>query len=308
MFISVFLKILPLYLMILLGFIAGKVLKTDRDTISKFLLFIVTPVVIFSGVVKMESNDHMILLLPILVYLMSCIICVVMYKLSAVLFSSNMRNIIAFSSGSSNTGHFGLPVALLILDSETVAIYMISFLGITLFENTYGFYVAAKGYFTALDCIKKLLKLPALYAILCGLILKATNVEIPTMIYDLFDNMRSTYIVLGMSIVGIGISSIKDFRIEWRVIFSTLFTKYILWPIFMFSLVMVDYLYLNLYNHEVYIALMILAIVPMSISTVVVGSVLKYPAEQLIWVVLISVMVGLFYVPAMLSVVVRLLI
>ncbi|MBQ4875472.1 MAG: transporter [Rickettsiaceae bacterium H1] len=301
MFLSILLKILPLYLIIFTGFIAGKTIKTDRDVIAKFLFFIITPIVIFTGVVKMQNNNLMIILLPFIVYLISCVMCSIMYKISSKIFHSSIRNIIAFSSGSANTGHFGLPIALIVLDHETVAIYIVSFLGITLFENTYGFYVAAKGYFNAFDCIKKIFKLPALYAIMIGLTVNYNGYSIPPILQDFCDSIRSTYIVLGMSTIGLGISVAKFTSIDWKIVGSTLIAKYIVWPLLMGCIVLSDKYYFHIYGTSVHTALMILSIVPISVSTIVVGSVLKYPSEQLIWILLISTSVGLIYVPAMLS-------
>lgn len=289
-----------------MGFIAGKTIKTDRDIIARFLLYIITPTVIFSGVMRMQNDNYVILLLPIIVYCMSCLMCWVVYRVTAIFFHDKMRNIIAFSSGSSNTGHFGLPIALMVLDSETVAIYIVAFLGITMFENTYGFYIAAKGYFTTLDCVKKILKLPALYAIIIGFFFNIMKIEISPIFYDFFSSMRSTYIVLGMSTIGLGLSTINTLSIDWRVISSTLSVKYILWPILMLLMVLADKYYLHLYTSQVHMALLILSVVPISVSTVVVGSVLNYPSEQLAWAVLISTLAGFIYVPAMLTILLNL--
>ncbi len=302
MFLSIFLKILPLYLLIFIGFIAGKQIKTDRDVIARFLFFIITPIVIFIGVVRMEGNNLTIFLLPFVVCMISSIMCFIMYKIGSYVFHSNIRNILAFSSGSSNTGHFGLPIALLLLENETVAIYIVAFLGITLFENTIGFYVAAQGYFSAQDCVKKILKLPSLYAILLGVAAHYLNIHIPHILEEFCYNMRSTYIVLGMSTIGLGIAAARFVAIDWKVVSVTLIAKYILWPLLMLGFVLADKYHLHIYTAEVHKALMILSIVPVSVSSIIVCSVLKYPAEQLLWVILISTLFGLFYIPATLSI------
>ncbi len=234
--------------------------------------------------------------------------CLIIYKVITTFFHGHtLRNIIAFSSGSANSGHFGLPIALMVLNHETVAIYIVSFLGITLFENTYGFYMAAKGYFSAWDCIKKIFKLPALYAILVGICYNNLHIQTPALLNDFFSNMRSTYIVLGMSTIGLSIANIKSLAIDWKIVSITLIVKYILWPLLMLAAVLLDKNYFLIYSAEVHTALMILSIVPISVSTIVVGSVLNYPADQLAWTVLLNTLVGLVYVPAMLYILVYIL-
>lgn len=296
MFFVIFLKILPLYLVILLGYIAGVTLKIDRSSIANFLLYIIAPIVILNGILNIDNLEKL-LLLPVITFLISCCMCLIVYKATAVLFKDNLRNIIAFSSGSSSTGHFGLPLALMLLDEETTGIYILAFLGVTLFENTYGFYIAAKGNFGALYCIKKTLTLPSLHVIIIGMLMKALHLTFPIEFNDFFLNSRGAYLTLGMTTMGLALATIKKFEADWKCISITLVVKYILWPVLTIILILLDIYYFHIYERKVYHAMFILSIVPISISTMIVGSVLNYPAEKLAVVVLINTLAGLIYVP-----------
>lgn len=296
MFVTIFIKILPLYILIFLGYLSGKFLKTDRNTIANFLLYVIAPIVVFSSVLNVKKEPSLIFL-PLLVYAISCFMCAIVYRLSYIFFNDNLRNIIAFSSGSSNTGFFGLSVALIVLDPETVGIYILSFLGIILFENTYGFYMAAKGNFPPSYCLKRTLKLPTLHAIVLGALMKCLGGSIPVDFQEFIYNMRSTYIVLGMITIGLGLSTIEKFEIDWKCIGITLVVKYILWPVTVITLIFLDKNYFNFYDIKAHNALFILSIVPVSVSTMVVASVLNYPAEKMAVVVLLNTLTGLIYVP-----------
>ncbi|MFP3028429.1 MAG: permease, partial [Wolbachia sp.] len=56
MFFTLFLKILPIYITMFIGYLAGKCLKIDRNTISQILFYIANPIVILYGVSHTEVN------------------------------------------------------------------------------------------------------------------------------------------------------------------------------------------------------------------------------------------------------------
>jgi predicted permease len=285
-------------MIVLLGYVAGRTLKTDRAVISNFLLYIISPLVILNGLLHVQDISKLILL-PVITYIISCFMCWMVYKMSKLFFSDNLRNIIAFSSGSSNTGHFGLPIAMMLVDTETVGIYILAYSGVIFFENTYGFYVAAKGHLSAKYCLKKTLMLPTLHAMIIAFAMKILSLSFPVEFDTFFTNLRGTYVTLGMGTIGIGLSTVERFEIDWKCISITMVVKYIFWPVLVLTLVHLDANYFNLFNQKAHAAMLIISIVPISVSTVVVGSVLNYPAEKLAVVVLFNTLAGIIYVPLM---------
>ena len=49
-------KLVPLYVLILLGFISGRFIKIQKDTIARLIINIIAPVVIFTGIATTEIN------------------------------------------------------------------------------------------------------------------------------------------------------------------------------------------------------------------------------------------------------------
>lgn len=283
--------------MILLGYIAGRVLDTDRNTIATFSLYLLSPLVIMNGLLSIGGIQKL-LLLPLVIFAISCFMCWLVYTTTQIFYNSSLRNIIAFSSGSFNTGQFGLPVALVIVDAETVGIYILAYSGIILFENTYGFYVASKGSFSPMYCAKKILLLPPLHGILVAFLMKLLGLHFPQLLDPFFMNLRSTYVTLGMTTIGLGLSGIRKFEIDWKCIGITVFVKYFLWPVLTLSLVYLDAYCLHVFdNNKVYNAMLVLSVVPISVSTMILGCIFNYPAEKIAVVVLISTLAGIFYIP-----------
>lgn len=225
-----------------------------------------------------------------------------MSKITPFFFTRNASHIIAFSSSTSSTGFFGLPIALVLLQHEAVNVYIVIFIGISLFENTYGFYIATYGIYNTLHCIKKILKLPIIYAIVLGILLKVFALTELTVLHDFLQNMRGSYVTLGMIVMGLSLARVRRFIFNWRHIAVTLIAKYLLWPLMIMSFVYFDKFILHVYNNNVHNALLILAIVPVSIGAILVAATLNYPAAGLSAAVLIHTLLSIVYIPLMVSI------
>jgi predicted permease len=62
-FLTLLAKLVPLYIVIFLGYIAAKVLNAEKETVAKLLIYIIAPVVIFYGTYT-ATLDSSILILP----------------------------------------------------------------------------------------------------------------------------------------------------------------------------------------------------------------------------------------------------
>ncbi|MBD0391256.1 permease [Wolbachia endosymbiont of Pentalonia nigronervosa] len=300
MFFSLFLKILPTYIIIFIGYLAGKHLKIDRNTISQILFYIANPLVVLYGVANTKVSIQ-VASLPILVWVIGSSMSLMVYYISSFLFKDNTKNILAFSSGSTSMGYFGLPIAMALFDVNTVSIYVVCYIGMVLFENSLGFYIAANGMYTTRECILKLFKLPSSYAMVLGFILSIFDIRIPVFLSDFMMNIRSTFVTLGMMLLGVCIAQITSFRIDWKIVLTTIVAKYVLWPLFILGIVLLDKHFTGIYDENIYKALILLAIIPVSGSSIILANILNYQPDKVTLLLLISITVGLFYVPMVIS-------
>ena len=117
-FITILIKLIPLYLMILLGYIVAKRLKAQKETIAKLLIYIIAPVVIFYGTYTVPINFAN-LSLPILFFALCCLIALLFLAIGTFVFKKDStKNILAFTAGTGNTGYFGLPVVLTLFEDQ----------------------------------------------------------------------------------------------------------------------------------------------------------------------------------------------
>lgn len=291
-------KLIPLYISILLGYLAGKWLDASRDTIAKIIFFIIAPIVIFSGIVNTHI-DLSILSLPLFTFAIASIISIAFYKMGKIFWSDSTRNILAFTAGNGNTGFFGLSVALALFSKQAEGIYIMCLLGITLFENTLGFYLTAKVQNSAEECLKKVLRLPSIYAFLAALFVNQSGFQMPDMMVHFIDDIRGTYTILGMMIIGLGLASLKSFKLDFKFISLAFLAKFLVWPIIILSLLYLDDTYFGFYDNAMHQALILISIVPLAVNTVVIATILNIHPDKAASAVLISTLFALFYVPFM---------
>lgn len=299
MLVQILSSILPMYLNIFIGFLVGKKTNVETNSIHSLMMYTFSPLTIFFGIASSERSKDLIIL-PVILFFISSGICLLVYKLNFIFRNDKkMHNIIAFSSGSSNSGAFGLPIALILLDKTTFPIYIVAVTGIIIFENTYGYYIATKDQFPIKYIINKVTKLPTTYAILIGILFKYFDIRVSSIFTNFFHDIRVCFSVLGMLSLGIVLSQIKDLQLDLKFILVTSLSKYILWPLTMILTIFIDINYTHLFNDKKYVykALVLISVLPISVSTMVVGSSLNYSTEKIAFAILINTIAGAFYIP-----------
>lgn len=291
-------KLIPLYVTVILGVIAGRKLHVHRESIAKIVFYMLVPFIMFSGVMKAEFTLAT-LMLPFITYALSAAITLLFYWLGKRLWSDAHANIIACTAGTGNTGYFGLPVAIALFDEPTVAIYILLMLGVTLVESSLGYFLAARGHATLREALIKTARLPTLYAFIFGVALRALDIPLPAVAWDFLANIRGAYTVLGMMIVGLGIAGMHRLVIDGKFIAVTYAAKFIVWPLVALAFGALDDAFLGMYGANVHNALMLLAIVPMAANTVVIATLLNIVPEKAATAVLLSTLLALVYVPLM---------
>jgi predicted permease len=198
-----------------------------------------------------------------------------------------------------NIGYFGLPVAIALFNKNLIGITVLCILGFTLFSNSVGFFMVAKGTHTASQALKKVLTLPTLYAFFLGIIVNLLKVQFSPTAISTIVNFTGAFTILGMLIIGLGLSDIKDYKFDFKFIFSTFFAKFIVWPLLVLFVIFIDSHTIELYGSGIHKVMILMAIVPLASDTVTFASQLHVHPEKASLAVLLSTLVALFYIPLM---------
>ncbi|KAB7886024.1 AEC family transporter [Poseidonibacter ostreae] len=293
-------KISPLYLNIILGYILTKYLKVRRDYVAFILIYILGPVVIFFATLSININFQL-LFLPLFVFIFgSSIAFFILYKYKNEWKDASI-NTLAFTCGTGNTGYFGIPLAMILLSPENANMFIFATLASLLYENTTGFYVTAKGSFTARQSIIKIIKLPLLYAFIAGLTLNVIGVDIPSFVVPYFEVIKWVFGILGMMMLGMGM---KGFNLEEdmdkKYIKIAYFFKFIFWPASILLIIFMDKSFFGLLNQDIYDVLFLFSIVPLAGNTITLAVLLNAKPQKASFTVLLSNLISIIYIPIML--------
>lgn len=300
MFEIVLSAVLPLYAFIFLGFLAGRRLEVDRASIAALIFYLVLPVLLFAAVWRTPLKPEL-LALPVITFLLSCALCLITYRVASLKWKGGARNVLALAAGNGNMGFFGLPVAAALLPAEALGIYILGMFGVTLYENSLGYYITARGRHTGREALRQIARLPSLYAFLLGLFMHLLPLPFPHFMETLLTEVRGAYCVLGMLMIGLGLASVRGFRLDVAFTAATLISTYVVWPLAALGLIWLDVHWVGLYDQTVHLVLFLLSIVPMAVQSVIVSTLLKVEPEKTATAVLVSTVVALAAVPIMLG-------
>ncbi|MDX1799439.1 MAG: AEC family transporter [Marinobacter sp.] len=295
-------KLIPLYVTVALGWLAGRYLQASGRHIAGIMLYIITPSVVFAGVMSAPLSPEVILL-PLIIFSLCTLIGLMTLWVGRRWLDDDSVTLLPLAAGSGNTGYFGIPVALLLFGETGIGLYIVCMLGATLFENSVGFYLAARGRYGMGDCLRRVVRLPSVYAFALAVVLNLAGVSIPTVFVPLFDNLRGAYSVFGMMIVGMGILSFRGLAGNVRFTALAFAGKFVLWPLAVGLLWWVDSRFFQIYSPAVYRALFLVSIVPMAANTVVIATLLDTAPRQAAGTTLLSTLFGLAFIPIMVALV-----
>lgn len=293
-------KVYPLYFLILIGFLGGKYLKIDKQSIAKLVIYIVIPVIVFNGIYT-SPQDKNILLLPIGWFLMSSIVAVITYLVAGFFYKDKTKNILAYMSGTANVGYLGLPLAISVLGGMSENIVIFTILGYLFYENTVGYFIAAKGELDSKVVLKKLLKLPPLYGFILGILANLSGLNLGGNYAAMVGNFKGVFVVLGMMLVGLGLSGIKSLKIDYKFLSLSFLTKFLLWPLLVLAFIQLDIYILKQFTPEIHQVFLLISSVPIAANAVAYATNLENNPDKVAVSVFLSTLFSLIYIPVFIA-------
>jgi len=294
-------KIFPLYVMVFAGYVAGKLIKLNRETIASLLIYVIAPVVSFYGVAIAPVNNAY-LLLPILFFIVANLLSFAFYEIGKIFWKTSEKNLLSAAAGSGNTGYFGLPLVLALVGQQGLSIAIFCLLGTILYESTRNYYILARSHASAKEAVMKVLKLPIIYAFILGLIVNRLGVTIDGSLLEAFVYFKGAYVVFGMMIIGLVLASANKGHFDSKFTSLAFLAKFVGYPALIGGLVLLDNAYFGLFDTQVHMVMMLLAIVPMAANTITYATFLKAHPEKAAVTVMASTLFALLYIPIFISI------
>ncbi|SHL46091.1 AEC family transporter [Halomonas caseinilytica] len=278
-----------------LGWLASRRLSVDPRPIATLLIYLIAPLTFFRGLVLGGPTPAYLLVTGAL-FLCASLIALVINRLARHSLPAEESAVLAFSAGTGNTGYFGLPVALVLLPPTGVTLYLFAVLGVTLYEFTVGFYLSARGRFSARQSLFKIVRLPLIYAFLAALLVEGLDIGVPDAVMEGLEVFPPTYTLLGMMIIGMTLGRVTLRQFDWRFIGACVAVRYLLWPLLALGVVLGMQATVGI-STELAMALLLVGVVPMAANVVVVAMELGIAPEKGALAVLITTLAAPLLIP-----------
>lgn len=302
MFHQLFPTFLSIALLVGLGYVLGKLHQVDLKSVAFLLIYGFLPVVVTGGVAQLVF-DPTVLLLPILVFITSSLVGLSSLWLGKRLVDDKRATfMLPAATGTGNTGYFGIPIALALLGSETIGLYMVAIIGIGIYDATIGYYYIARGNLTVRDALRRVARLPMVYAIVVGLILSVTHIGLPPALMKFWEVGRGAYICLGMMLAGLALGNQEHFKWDRQLLAVGLFGKFLIWPGLTLILILLDRATTQLFTPVMAQYLIIIAISPVAAGTTAYAAQNDMPVQKAASLVMISTVLAIVVLPFVLPI------
>lgn len=299
-FLSLAGKLVPLYIFVALGIVASRNLKVEKEHISRLLIYILVPIVNFHGTATVDLSLG-ILLLPLAVFCICVLASLLSTMAGKALWKDKTLSVIGYTCGTGNNGYFGMPLVLSFFGEQAFGIAVIAGMGFLMFEVTLGLYSFLRHEMTPMMAVRKILRFPLFVAFILGIAWNVSGFAFSDSFTDIAVKARGAYTLLGMMLVGMGLGSIRQVRLDWAFLALTFFAKFVLWPALAWGVLALDAAYFQLLPELARHVLFLLSIVPLAASTVSYAIEFRAPAEKAAAAVLFSTLFALFYIPLMVA-------
>ncbi len=289
-------NIIPLYILIALGFVAGKWLDVNLPSMATVAIYILAPIVNFGAMAQMTFTPEY-LALPIIIFIGSVTIGTISYKTTQKLRKNNTANLVGMASVTGNTMYFGLPVILALLGPEWVGVYALLNLGTFLNEVGLGYFFGARGEATVKGAALKVLKFPVIHAIWLGLLYNFSGLSLPSAFVQYWNYTIGAWVLIGMMIIGIALSKQSRLDVDLKLLANLFVPKFIIWPLFTFAIILADIYYFQAFGQEIYMMVAIIGAVPLAGNLVAYASNFNLQPERAAAAVLISTILAFITVP-----------
>lgn len=236
-------NILPIFILIVLGFMLSKKFPIDVHSLSKLNFYLLVPAFIF---VNLYTTTISLTMLKVFLY--AIVLLVVNDFIGRMIarirnFDVGLTNAFKNSIMFNNSGNIGLSLIMLIFASApfvvdgktpylqeavTAQIIILVFQNIT--SNTIGFFNAARANLNAKDAIMQVLSMPSVYAIPAAFILKNVDFNLTeTILWPPLEYLKNAMVPIVLITLGVQLSKTK-FDLRNFDVHLSVFTRLIVGP------------------------------------------------------------------------------
>jgi malate permease and related proteins len=284
-------ELLPVLAFIPAGYFLGKKTRLKSAYISKPLINVLLPLLVFTNM--LEADGSKLSILPVCTFLLALAMNYVAKAAHQKIASDTDPLLLRSSFSFFNIAFFGIPIVTALFGKESVSVLICIYLGSALYGDTIGYYQVARTQSDSKEALKKVFQIPFLYVFVAGVISKIAGLETPEFIKPVIDVVSFAVSALGMAIVGFQLSDVDFKHIRWgyfakllavRTIAAALILAAIAWPVSLF---------IDTLEKDDYTMLGLVPLFPVAANVTVFAASLKADEEQSSLLVFISMLLSI---------------
>lgn len=235
--------VLPVFIVLVVGVCLGKVTKVNADDMSHTVMWVLLPALFFTSVVTADMDNSVFLgiiflnvLLTGLYTLFSYVVCRFILHYDYKRFAS-----ITISSNITNCGIFCTPIAYYAFGADAVAITVLFGMMQNILVNSLDVFLASKGTVSVKQALMNVVKMPAIYAITIGVILKLNQIAIPKVVLNSTQLIGDAAIGMMLIALGIYIAQLDFSKVNIKLVSLISLGKFIFFPLIGIALIPLFY-------------------------------------------------------------------
>ncbi|WP_320421113.1 AEC family transporter [Mammaliicoccus lentus] len=233
--------LLPIFIMISLGYVLQKRFKLDLSTLAKLNINVFVPGFIFVKFYKTSLALDMLFYVMVFFIIYVALLYVAAYSISKV---QNLDKAKATTLNNSvlffNSGNYGAPVNDLVFKSDPVAMsaQVIVLTMQNIFTFTYGVFAIQSVQIGKLKALLNYFKMPIIYALVLAVILNYNDIAVPNFIWTTVSYLSDAMIAIALILLGAQIANIK-FSFKWTSSYIYIFIRLIIGPLIALAIIKV---------------------------------------------------------------------
>ena len=202
-------NLFPILLSAFIGFALARWLKINPRPLSQVVFYVFSPILVFNLIINSQLSNSDILWTLAFAFILLVIIGLLTWLVAKVLgFSRSLLAAVMITTMFMNAGNYGLPLTSFAFGEQALAFASVFFVINAMFTNTIGIVIASSGSMGVWDAIKGLVKFPAIYALVGGIIFLQLGWQLPSGLDRSVDLLSGAAIpcmlvLLGMQLVNI---------------------------------------------------------------------------------------------------------
>lgn len=199
-------NIFPILLVASFGFILQKLLNVDPRALSQVTFYLFAPALVFELLFTAEISGEGVLQMVVLVLLLVLFICGFSMLVARLLrLPGRLATAFVLTATFMNAGNYGLSLNQFALGSTGLAWASIFFVMSALLTNSLGVYIANVGSVSPWEALKRLARIPSIYAILLAFLFRAMGLTLPLPIWRPLELLSDAAIPSMLVILGLQI-------------------------------------------------------------------------------------------------------